>query len=48
MFMQLRKGIPLNESDIAHTVFPKNGGADIIINNEDPIDHPYHLRMFRD
>ncbi|KAF9515686.1 multicopper oxidase, partial [Hydnum rufescens UP504] len=44
MLMQLRKGLTLNESAIAHTVFPQRGGADIVINNKDAdLDHPYHL-----
>jgi len=44
MLFQLYKGLPLNESIIAHTVFAQSGAADIIINNKDvKVDHPYHL-----
>ncbi|KAF9508509.1 multicopper oxidase [Hydnum rufescens UP504] len=44
MLFQVHKGLPLNESIIAHTVFAQSGAADIIINNKDvAVDHPYHL-----
>ena len=46
--MKLRKGLSLDESFVAHTVFPQSGGADIIINNRDAgIDHPFHLRAIQ-
>ncbi|KAF9503762.1 multicopper oxidase [Hydnum rufescens UP504] len=42
--LAVHKGLSLNESIIAHTVFAGSGGADIVINNRDAtIDHPYHL-----
>jgi hypothetical protein len=48
MLFQVHKGLPLNESIIAHTVFAQSGAADIIINNKDvAVDHPYHLRAYR-
>ncbi|KAF9508507.1 multicopper oxidase [Hydnum rufescens UP504] len=44
MLLQLRKGLTLNDSAVAHTVFPQSSGADIVINNKDAtIDHPFHL-----
>ncbi|KAF9510184.1 multicopper oxidase [Hydnum rufescens UP504] len=44
MLFAVHKGLSLNESIIAHTVFAGSGGADIVINNRDAtIDHPYHL-----
>jgi hypothetical protein len=48
LLMQVRRGMSLNESFVAHTVFPMSGGADIIINNRDlTVDHPFHLRANR-
>ncbi|KAF9508501.1 multicopper oxidase [Hydnum rufescens UP504] len=44
MLFRMHKGLSLNESIVAHTVFAQSGAADIIINNRDvTIDHPYHL-----
>ncbi|KAF9508511.1 multicopper oxidase, partial [Hydnum rufescens UP504] len=44
MLFAVHKGLSLDESIIAHTVFAGSGAADIIINNRDAtVDHPYHL-----
>jgi hypothetical protein len=47
MIFRMRKGLSLDETIVAHTVFAESA-ADIIINNRDVmIDHPYHLRAYR-
>jgi len=44
MLFAVHKGLSLNGSIVAHTVFAGSGAADIIINNRDAVvDHPYHL-----
>ncbi|EIW68506.1 multi-copper oxidase laccase-like protein, partial [Tremella mesenterica DSM 1558] len=42
LLQQIENGLTLNSSLVAAGTFPHVGGGDIIINNLDPFDHPYH------